>query len=52
MSPGSRVVYADNDLDAPELRETPARPVALTVIAVVPFMLDEDDAVGVVRRLP
>ncbi|SDF48648.1 SAM-dependent methyltransferase [Streptomyces griseoaurantiacus] len=40
-------------LDAPELRETLdlSQPVALTVIAIVHFMLDADDAVGVVRRL-
>ena len=40
-------------LDSPALRETLDldRPVALTVIAIVHFMLDEHDAVGIVRRL-
>lgn len=40
-------------LGAPEFRETLdlGRPVALTVIAIVHFMLDGDDAVGIVRRL-
>ncbi|WP_244501263.1 SAM-dependent methyltransferase [Streptomyces sp. TP-A0874] len=40
-------------LRAPEFRETLDldRPVALTVIAIVHFVLDEDDAVGIVRRL-
>ncbi len=55
-----RTAYVEGDmrdpstiLDAPELRETldPAEPVALAVIAIVHFMLDEDDAVGIVRRL-
>ncbi|TFV33353.1 SAM-dependent methyltransferase [Streptomyces sp. T1317-0309] len=40
-------------LGAAEFRETLDldRPVALTVIAIVHFMLDADDAVGIVRRL-
>ncbi|KUO19116.1 SAM-dependent methyltransferase [Streptomyces dysideae] len=40
-------------LDAPAFRETldPGEPVALTVIAIVHFLLDEHDAVGIVRRL-
>ncbi|MFG1667107.1 SAM-dependent methyltransferase [Streptomyces sp. Y7] len=40
-------------LDAPAFRDTLdlGRPVALTVIAIVHFMLDEHDAVGIVRRL-
>jgi S-adenosyl methyltransferase len=59
-APEGRTSYIEADfrdpaaiLDAPELRETLdlGRPVALTVIAIVHFMLDEDDAVGVVRRL-
>lgn len=59
-APEGRTSYIEADfrdpaaiLDAPELRETLDldRPVALTVIAIVHFMLDEDDAVGVVRRL-
>ncbi|MER6547997.1 SAM-dependent methyltransferase [Streptomyces sp. NPDC001250] len=59
-SPEGRTSYIEADfrdpaaiLDAPELRETLDldQPVALTVIAIVHFMLDADDAVGVVRRL-
>ncbi|MFI6930933.1 SAM-dependent methyltransferase [Streptomyces sp. NPDC050287] len=59
-SPQGRTAYIEADmrdpagiLDAPELRATldPTRPVALTVIAIVHFMMDEDDAVGIVRRL-
>ncbi|CAL9283091.1 hypothetical protein SUDANB180_06932 [Streptomyces sp. enrichment culture] len=59
-APEGRTAYVEADfrdpaaiLDAPELRETLdlSRPVALTVIAIVHFMLDADDAVGVVRRL-
>ncbi len=59
-APEGRTAYIEADfrdpaaiLDAPELRETLdlSRPVALTVIAIVHFMLDADDAVGVVRRL-
>ncbi|MFB0617600.1 SAM-dependent methyltransferase [Streptomyces sp. AGS-58] len=59
-APEGRTSYIEGDfrdpsaiLDAPELRGTLdlGRPVALTVIAIVHFMLDEDDAVGVVRRL-
>ncbi|MGX1567316.1 SAM-dependent methyltransferase [Streptomyces sp. NPDC055506] len=40
-------------LGAPGFRETLdlSEPVALTVIAIVHFMLDEHDAVGIVRRL-
>ncbi|MER6623507.1 SAM-dependent methyltransferase [Streptomyces sp. NPDC000931] len=59
-TPEGRTSYIEADfrdpagiLDAPELRETLDldRPVALTVIAIVHFVLDEDDAVGIVRRL-
>lgn len=59
-APEGRTSYIEADfrdpaaiLDAPELRETLDldKPVALTVIAIVHFMLDEDDAVGVVHRL-
>ncbi|QDI67422.1 methyltransferase [Streptomyces calvus] len=59
-TPEGRTAYIEADfrdpasiLDAPELRETLDldRPVALTVIAIVHFVLDEDDAVGIVRRL-
>lgn len=59
-APEGRTAYVEADfrdpaaiLGAPELRETLdlSRPVALTVIAIVHFMLDADDAVGVVRRL-
>ncbi|MFE0739329.1 SAM-dependent methyltransferase [Streptomyces sp. NPDC058855] len=59
-SPAGRTAYIEADmrdpagiLAAPELRATldPSRPVALTVIAIVHFMTDEDDAVGIVRRL-
>jgi hypothetical protein len=58
--PEGRTAYIEADmrdpasiLDAPELRATldPTQPVALTVIAIVHFMMDEDDAVGIVRRL-
>ena len=58
--PEGRTSYVEADfrdpaaiLRAPELRATLDldRPVALTVIAIVHFMLDADDAVGVVRRL-
>ncbi|MEU1184787.1 SAM-dependent methyltransferase [Streptomyces sp. NPDC005820] len=40
-------------LASPEFRATldPGQPVALTVIAIVHFLLDEHDAVGIVRRL-
>ncbi|WP_128431114.1 SAM-dependent methyltransferase [Streptomyces cyaneus] len=40
-------------LDSPAFRETLdlGEPVALAVIAIVHFMLDEHDAVGIVRRL-
>ncbi|MEV2210232.1 SAM-dependent methyltransferase [Streptomyces sp. NPDC050997] len=59
-SPQGRTAYVEADmrdpgsiLDAPAVRETLdlTRPVALTVIAIVHFMMDEDDAVGIVRRL-
>ncbi|GHG89561.1 SAM-dependent methyltransferase [Streptomyces lanatus] len=59
-TPEGRTAYIEADmrepagiLDAPAFRETldPDRPVALAVIAIVHFMLDEDDAVGIVRRL-
>ncbi|MEU3522581.1 SAM-dependent methyltransferase [Streptomyces sp. NPDC038707] len=59
-APEGRTAYLEADfrdpaaiLNAPELRETLdlGRPVALTVIAIVHFMLDADDAVGLVRRL-
>ncbi|MEU2896518.1 SAM-dependent methyltransferase [Streptomyces sp. NPDC001273] len=59
-TPEGRTSYVEADfrdpasiLRAPELRETLDldRPVALTVIAIVHFVLDEDDAVGIVRRL-
>jgi hypothetical protein len=59
-TPEGRTAYIEADLrdpasilDAPELRATLdlTRPVALTVIAIVHFMMDEDDAVGIVRRL-
>ncbi|ELS57459.1 SAM-dependent methyltransferase [Streptomyces viridochromogenes] len=59
-TPEGRTAYLQADmrdpaavLDAPAFRETldPGEPVALTVIAIVHFLLDEDDAVGIVRRL-
>ncbi|MFF7751528.1 SAM-dependent methyltransferase [Streptomyces sp. NPDC007971] len=59
-APEGRTSYIEADfrdpaaiLRAPELRETLdlGKPVALTAIAIVHFMLDADDAVGVVRRL-
>jgi hypothetical protein len=59
-APEGRTAYLEADfrdpaaiLSAPELSETLdlGRPVALTVIAIVHFMLDADDAVGLVRRL-
>ncbi|MGW2952424.1 SAM-dependent methyltransferase [Streptomyces eurythermus] len=59
-APEGRTAYVEADfrdpaaiLGAPELRGTLdlSRPVALTVIAIAHFMLDADDAVGVVRRL-
>lgn len=59
-APEGRTTYIEADmrdpasiLEAPELRATldPERPVALLVIAIVHFMTDEDDAVGIVRRL-
>ncbi|KOG30489.1 SAM-dependent methyltransferase [Streptomyces resistomycificus] len=59
-TPEGRTAYLEADLrepasilGAPELRATLdlTQPVALTVIAIVHFMMDEDDAVGVVRRL-
>ncbi len=59
-TPEGRTAYVEADmrdpasiLDAPEFRETLdlREPVALTVIAIVHFLLDEHDAVGIVRRL-
>ncbi|MCT9082984.1 SAM-dependent methyltransferase [Streptomyces fulvoviolaceus] len=59
-TPEGRTSYIEADmrdpasiLQAPELRATLdlTRPIALTVIAIVHFMMDEDDAVGIVRRL-
>lgn len=59
-TPAGRTAYLEADmrdpaavLDAPAFRETLdlGEPVALTVIAIVHFLLDEHDAVGIVRRL-
>ncbi|MEU3252496.1 SAM-dependent methyltransferase [Streptomyces sp. NPDC006997] len=59
-APEGRTAYIEADfrdpdaiLGSPEFRETLdlGQPVGLTVIAIVHFMLDEDDAVGIVRRL-
>ncbi|KQX63270.1 SAM-dependent methyltransferase [Streptomyces sp. Root1310] len=59
-TPEGRTAYLRADmrdpagiLAAPELRTAldPGLPVALTVIAIVHFLLDEHDAVGIVRRL-
>ena len=59
-TPEGKTAYVEADmldpagiLAAPELRDTLdlSRPVALTVIAIVHFVLDEDDAVGIVNRL-
>lgn len=59
-TPEGKTAYIEADmqdtgaiLNAPELRDTLdlSRPVALTVIAIVHFVLDEDDAAGIVRRL-
>jgi hypothetical protein len=59
-TPEGRTSYVEADmrdprtiLDSPAFRDTLdlAEPVALTVVAIVHFMLDEDDAVGIVRRL-
>jgi hypothetical protein len=59
-TPEGRTSYVEADmrdprtiLDSPAFRGTLdlAEPVALTVVAIVHFMLDEDDAVGIVRRL-
>jgi hypothetical protein len=59
-TPEGRTSYIEADmrdpaavLNAPAFRETLdlTEPVALTVIAIVHFMLDEHDAVGIVRRL-
>ncbi|ANS68752.1 hypothetical protein SLINC_6528 [Streptomyces lincolnensis] len=59
-APEGRTAYIEADMrdpagimDDPRLRATLdlSRPVALTVIAIVHFMTDEDDAVGIVRRL-
>lgn len=59
-TPEGRTAYVEADMRDPaailgsrQFRETLdlAEPVALTVIAIVHFMLDEHDAVGIVRRL-
>nr|WP_201776625.1 SAM-dependent methyltransferase [Allosalinactinospora lopnorensis] len=59
-APEGRTAYIDADMRDPasivnagELRETLDldQPVALTVIAMVHFMLDEDDAYGIIDRL-
>ncbi|KAB8162964.1 SAM-dependent methyltransferase [Streptomyces sp. 3MP-14] len=59
-APEGRTAYVEADmrdpagvLAAPELRATLDldQPVALTVIAIVHFVLDKDDAVGIVNRL-
>ncbi|MEV4047013.1 hypothetical protein RKD32_000309 [Streptomyces sp. SAI-195] len=59
-TPEGRTTYIEADfqhpeavLESDEFRKTLdlAEPVALTVIAIVHFVLDEDDAVGIVRRL-
>ncbi|MFI0773635.1 SAM-dependent methyltransferase [Streptomyces sp. NPDC021212] len=59
-TPEGKTTYVEADmrdpaaiLNAPELRDTLdlGKPVALTVIAIVHFVLDEDDAYGIVNRL-
>ncbi|MGW3290472.1 SAM-dependent methyltransferase [Streptomyces sp. NPDC001002] len=59
-TPEGRTAYIEADmrdpaavLDAPAFRDTLdlTQPVALTVVAIVHFLLDEHDAVGIVRRL-
>lgn len=59
-TPEGRTSYVEADmrdpqaiLDSPAFRDTldTGEPVALTVVAIVHFMLDEHDAVGIVRRL-
>ncbi|MFI6346073.1 SAM-dependent methyltransferase [Streptomyces sp. NPDC050560] len=59
-TPEGRTAYVEGDirepdaiLNAPELADTLdlGKPVGLTVIGLVQFMLDEDDACGLVRRL-
>ncbi|MGR3931881.1 SAM-dependent methyltransferase [Streptomyces sp. BRA346] len=59
-TPEGKTTYVEADmrdpaaiLSAPELRDTLdlGKPVALTVIAIVHFVLDEDDAYGIVNRL-
>jgi hypothetical protein len=59
-TPEGRTAYLEADmrdpagiLAAPAFRTTldASRPIALTVIAIVHFLLDEHDAVGIVRRL-
>ena len=59
-TPEGRTSYVEADmrdpqtvLDSPAFRDTLdlGEPVALTVVAIVHFLLDEDDAVGIVRRL-
>ncbi|GAB2628453.1 SAM-dependent methyltransferase [Streptomyces capparidis] len=59
-TPQGRTAYIDADLrapgtilDAPELRDTLdlSRPVALSLVAILHFVPDEDDAHGIVRQL-
>ncbi|MFE3205382.1 SAM-dependent methyltransferase [Embleya sp. NPDC059237] len=59
-TPEGRTCYVDADLrdidsiiDAPQLREVLdlSKPVALSLVAIVHFVLDEDDPQGLVRRL-
>ncbi len=59
-TPRGATAYVEADMrdpeavrTAPQLRSTvdPTEPVALCVIAIVHFLLDTDDAVGIVRRL-
>ncbi|WP_344401932.1 SAM-dependent methyltransferase [Streptomyces longisporus] len=59
-TPKGRTSYVEADMRDPQailgsaaFRDTldPGEPVALTVVAIVHFLLDEHDAVGIVRRL-
>ncbi|MXM66497.1 SAM-dependent methyltransferase [Streptomyces sp. HUCO-GS316] len=59
-TPEGRIAYVEADmrdpaavLGSPAFRQTLdlSEPVALTVLAIVHFLLDEHDAVGIVRRL-
>ncbi|WEV25831.1 SAM-dependent methyltransferase [Streptomyces sp. 71268] len=59
-TPEGRTAYIDGDmrdpaaiLASPEVAETLdlTRPVGLMIIGIVHFLLDEDDAMGIVRRL-